>query len=192
MTPVVRTGMLAAAFAIMMVGAAYASVPLYKMFCAVTGFDGTTQRAQAAELPTAAQLVALHGKTVNVRFDGNVAAGLPWDFHPVKAVETVKIGERRLAFFRATNNSDKPITGQAAFNVAPSTAGRFFDKIDCFCFTEQTLQPGETVDMPVVYFVDPKMLNDANGRRIDEITLSYTFFPVDTPNTTGQKPRATT
>ena len=142
-------------------------------------------------MPTADEISALMGKTVNVRFDGNVAPGLDWDFRPVKTLETVKIGEKRLAFFRATNNSDHAITGQASFNVAPSTAGRYFDKIQCFCFTEQTLKPGESVDMPVVYFVDPKMLNDAHGRRIDEITLSYTFFPVDTSKTTGQKSRAT-
>ena len=187
-----RTGLIAAAIATSMVGAAYASVPLYKMFCAATGFDGTTQRAEAGALPSAAELASLGGKTIDVRFDGNVAAGMPWSFGPVKPVETVRIGERRIAFFRATNHSDKPVTGQAAFNVAPDTAGIFFDKIQCFCFTEQTLQPGQTVDMPVVYFVDPKILGDVNGKRIDEITLSYTFFPVDTATTTGQKSRATT
>ncbi len=187
-----RTGLIAAAFAAFMVGAAYASVPLYKMFCAATGFDGTPQRTEESALPGAAQMAALGGRTVDVRFDGNVTAGMPWTFGPVKTVETVRIGERRIAFFRATNNSDKAVTGQAAFNVAPDTAGKFFDKIQCFCFTSQTLQPGQTVDMPVVYFVDPRILDDANGKRIDEITLSYTFFPVDTAATGGQKPGATT
>ena len=192
MSPISRTGLIAAAAAMLMVGAAYASVPLYKMFCAATGFDGTTQRVEAAELPNARMLAKLAGRTVDVRFDGNVANGMPWSFGPVKPVDTVRIGERRIAFFRATNNSDRPITGQAAFNVAPDTAGKFFDKIQCFCFTQQTLQPGQTVDMPVVYFVDPRIVDDVNGKRIDEITLSYTFFPVDTPDTTGQKSRATT
>ena len=191
MSPVARTGLIAAACAFFMVGAAYASVPLYRMFCQATGFNGTTQRREASALPTAAEVANLGGKTIDVRFDGNVTTGMPWTFGPVQTTETVKIGERRIAFFRATNTSNKTITGQAAFNVSPDTAGAFFDKIQCFCFTEQTLKPGESVEMPVVFFIDPKILTDDNGKRIDEITLSYTFYPVDTNAAAGQKPRQT-
>lgn len=182
-----RTGILSAAVAASMVGAAYAAVPLYDLFCRTTGFGGTTKRAEASELPGKDQIAALGGKTIDVRFDGNIAPGIAWDFKPVKQVETVKIGERRLAFYRATNLSDKPVTGSASFNVSPDTAGGYFVKIDCFCFTEQTLQPGQTVEMPVTYFVDPEILADPDGKRIEEITLSYTFYPVDSPKTAGQK-----
>lgn len=182
-----RTGIIAAAAAVGMVGAAYAAVPLYQMFCQTTGFAGTTMRVDPSRVPAKAQLAALQGKTINVRFDGNIAAGIPWKFEPEKGVDTVKIGERRLAFYRATNLSDKPITGTATFNVSPDTAGGFFMKIDCFCFTEQTLQPGQSVEMPVTYFVDPAILADPDGKRIEEITLSYTFYPVDRPEAAGQK-----
>jgi cytochrome c oxidase assembly protein subunit 11 len=165
------TGLAAAGLAAAMLGLAYASVPLYELFCRVTGFGGTTQRAASAQAPGAI------GKLVSVRFDANVAPGLGWSFRPVETLATVAIGERKLAFYRATNHTDKPITGIATFNVSPDTAGAYFVKIQCFCFNEQTLQPGETVDMPVSYYVDPAILDDADGRRIDEITLSYTFFP---------------
>jgi len=177
-----RTGLIAAFVAIGMVGLAYASVPLYRLFCQVTGFAGTTQRVAESAVPTHPL-----AKTVSVRFDSNIAPGMPWTFKPVKTHETVKIGERRLVFFRATNNSDKPLTGTATFNVSPDTAGSYFMKIQCFCFTEQTLKPGQSIDMPVVYFVDPGIVDDPDGRRIEEITLSYTFFPVDTPEAQGQK-----
>ena len=173
----IRTGMLAGGVAIAMVGLSYAAVPLYQLFCQVTGFGGTTQRAEEAALPGAAQVAALHGRTIDVRFDGNVMPEVPWTFKPVQAVTTVKIGERKLAFYRATNNSDRTVTGTAAFNVTPDTAGKYFVKIDCFCFRQQTLKPGQTVDMPVTYYIDPAILDDPNGRRIEEITLSYTFFP---------------
>ena len=177
-----RTGLLAGLAALGMVGLAYASVPLYRLFCQVTGFGGTTMQVSESALPDKPL-----AKTISVRFDANTAPGLSWSFEPAKTHETVKIGERRLAFYRATNHSDVPVTGTATFNVSPDTAGGYFMKIACFCFTEQTLQPGQTVDMPVTYFVDPAILDDANGRRIDEITLSYTFFPVDTPAASGQK-----
>lgn len=177
-----RTGLIAGAVAIAMVGLAYASVPLYQMFCQVTGFGGTTQKVAESALP-----VRPLAKTMSVRFDANVTPGMPWSFAPTKSHETVRIGERRLAFYRVTNHSDKPVTGTATFNVSPDTAGGYFMKIACFCFTEQTLQPGQTVDMPVTYFVDPAIEDDADGKRIDEITLSYTFFPVDTPTASGQK-----
>ncbi|MFC3711732.1 cytochrome c oxidase assembly protein [Sphingoaurantiacus capsulatus] len=177
-----RTGLIAAGAAVAMVGLAYASVPLYQLFCQVTGFGGTTMFASESDVPAKPL-----EQTISVRFDANVAPGLSWSFKPVKTHETVKIGERRLAFYRATNHSDKPITGTASYNVSPDTAGSFFVKIACFCFTEQTLQPGQTVDMPVTYFVDPAIADDPDGHRIDEITLSYTFFPVDTPTASGQK-----
>jgi cytochrome c oxidase assembly protein subunit 11 len=177
-----RTGLLAALVAVGMVGLAYASVPLYRIFCQVTGFGGTTMKVSESEVP--AQPLA---KTISVRFDANVAPGLSWSFAPVKSHETVRIGERRLTFYRATNHSDRPITGTATFNVSPDTAGGYFMKTQCFCFQEQTLKPGQTVDMAIVYFVDPAIVDDPDGRRIDEITLSYTFFPVDTPAASGQK-----
>lgn len=184
-----RTGLLAGGIAIAMVGLAYAAVPLYQLFCQVTGFGGTTQRADEAALPSAAQVAALHGRTIDVRFDGNVMPELPWTFKPVQTVATVKIGERKLAFYRATNDSDRTVTGTAAFNVTPDTAGKYFVKIDCFCFRQQTLKPGQTVDMPVTYYIDPAILNDPNGRRIEEITLSYTFFPSQPAD--GEKPTET-
>lgn len=165
------TGVGAAGLAAGMLGLAYASVPLYQLFCQVTGFGGTTQRAEAAEAPGAV------AEMMKVRFDANVSPSLAWEFKPLQTSSTVRMGERKLAFFQATNLTDKPITGVATFNVSPDTAGKYFVKIQCFCFNEQTLQPGETVDMPVSYYVDPALLTDANARRIDEITLSYTFFP---------------
>ncbi|QMW22637.1 cytochrome c oxidase assembly protein [Sandaracinobacteroides saxicola] len=181
-----RTGLIAALIALGMVGLAYASVPLYRIFCQVTGFGGTTQKADASALPDAATLKSVAGKTIRVRFDGNSAPGMPWAFHPVENSVTVKIGERKMAFYRATNQSAATVTGTATFNVSPESAGRFFNKIQCFCFNEQTLKPGQTVDMPVVYFIDPAILDDPDAKRIDEITLSYTFFPVDKPTQPAQ------
>jgi cytochrome c oxidase assembly protein subunit 11 len=167
-----RTAALAALLVLAMVGLAYASVPLYRLFCQATGFDGTTMRAAAAPGPVA-------GKEVAVRFDANVSLTLPWRFAPEKPREIVTIGEREMAFFTAKNLSARPITGTATFNVSPPQAGKYFSKIQCFCFTEQTLKPGEEVRMPVVFFVDPKMLDDPDTKPISEITLSYTFYPVD-------------
>jgi len=167
------TALWAAGFAVAMAGLAYASVPLYRAFCATTGFAGTTGRAEAA--PTAPVV----GQSVKVRFDGNTSPGMPWLFKPVSVETTVPIGGRRMAFFRATNISGAVTTGRATFNVSPDLAGKYFKKIACFCFTEQTLKAGETVDMPVTYFIDPAILDDPQARKIDEITLSYTFFPVD-------------
>ena len=167
------TALWAAGFATAMAGVAFASVPLYRAFCAATGFAGTTSRAAAA--PAAPVL----GKTVKVRFDGNTSPGMPWLFKPVDVETVVPIGGRRMAFFRATNISGASTTGRATFNVSPDLAGKYFKKIACFCFTEQTLKAGETVDMPVTYFIDPAILDDPQARKIDAITLSYTFFPVD-------------
>jgi len=171
-----RTGWLAAGFALAMLGLAYASVPLYRLFCQVTGYAGTTQRANAAVLPVQADPL---GRVVKVRFDANIAPGMPWLFTPEANSVSVRIGERKLAFFKATNMTAASVTGRATFNVSPDTAGKYFVKIACFCFTEQTLKPGETVDMPVSYYIDPAILKDKDAARIDEITLSYTFFPVD-------------
>lgn len=166
-----RTGLIAGGVAVAMLGLAYASVPLYRLFCQVTGFGGTTMRVDENAAPNAVD------KVIKVRFDANIAPGLAWTFKPVQTQATVRIGERKMAFYQATNLTDKPITGMATYNVSPDTAGGYFMKIHCFCFDQQTLQPGETVDMPVSYYIDPAILEDASARRIDEITLSYTFFP---------------
>lgn len=178
MRPILRTAILGFAMAAGMTGLGYAAVPLYRAFCAATGFGGTTQRAELA--PGAVQ----SGKHISVRFDANHAPALPWDFSPEKPSEQVSIGEREIAFFTAKNLSDAPITGRATFNVTPTQAGKYFSKIQCFCFTEQTLTPGKQVRMPVIFFVDPKIMDDPDARDISEITLSYTFYPVDA----GKKP----
>jgi cytochrome c oxidase assembly protein subunit 11 len=167
-----RTAALAALLVAAMVGLAFASVPLYRLFCQVTGFGGTPLRAE--EVNTQAT-----GKLVNVRFDANTSSALPWRFQPERKLERVAVGAREMAFYTAKNLSDRPIKGTATFNVTPVQAGQYFTKIQCFCFTEQLLQPGEEVRMPVIYFVDPKILQDPQASRISEITLSYTFYPVD-------------
>lgn len=176
-----RTGMLAALLAVAMIGLAYASVPLYRLFCQVTGFGGTTNRAEIAALPDAARLQALGGRTIKMRFDSNIAPGMAWKFISPPRDARIKIGEKRLAFYTATNLANTPSTGRAIFNVSPDTAGKYFRKIECFCFTEQTLGANETVRMPVTYFIDPAILDDPDARKIDEITLSYTFYKVDNP-----------
>jgi cytochrome c oxidase assembly protein subunit 11 len=128
------------------------------------------------------RLQALGGRTIKIRFDSNVAPGMPWTFAPRDREEKIKIGEKRMAFFTATNLASTATTGRAIFNVSPDTAGKYFRKIECFCFTEQTLALGETAQMPVTFFVDPAILDDPDAKKIDEITLSYTFFPVDNPD----------
>jgi cytochrome c oxidase assembly protein subunit 11 len=155
-----------------MVGLSFASVPLYRLFCQATGYGGVPQRAEKAP-------GAVLDRTVLIRFDGNVDGGLPWTFAPVERTMKVKIGETALAFFKATNHATVPLTGQAVFNVAPELAGRYFTKIECFCFTQQTLQPGQSVEMPVTFFVDPKIVEDEDTRDMSEITLSYTFYRSD-------------
>ena len=169
-----RVVLMTTATVVAMVGLTYASVPLYRMFCQVTGFGGTTQRAETAP----AQVL---DKTISVRFDGNTSGKLAWAFHPVQPAVKVKFGEQTMAYYEAVNHSDKTVTGSAVFNVTPPQAGAFFNKIQCFCFTEQTLKPGEKIDMPVTFFVDPDMLKDPDAAGVDEITLSYTFYPVDKP-----------
>lgn len=168
-----RTATATAAAAAGMLALAFAAVPLYRAFCQATGFGGTTSRANIANGATVA------GQTVKVRFDANTSPGLPWQFKPEVNDVAIRIGERKLAFYKATNLSAAVVTGRATYNVSPDVAGKYFKKIQCFCFNEQTLQPGESVDLPVTYFVDPAILDDPIARRIDEITLSYTFYPVD-------------
>jgi len=169
-----RVALMAASVAAGMVGLSFASVPLYRLFCQVTGFGGTTQRAESAPAE------ALN-KMVSVRFDANTSEKLQWAFHPLQGPVKVKFGEQSMAYYEAVNRSGETLTGTAVFNVTPPQAGAYFNKIQCFCFTEQTLKPGERVEMPVSFFVDPDMLNDADAAGIEEITLSYTFYPVDKP-----------
>jgi cytochrome c oxidase assembly protein subunit 11 len=167
-----RVGLMTAGAAVAMLGMGYAAVPLYRLFCQVTGFAGTTQRADEAQ---AATVRALPGKTISIRFDANVARELPWRFRPTQVTDTVTIGGRDMTVYTAKNLSHRPITGTATFNVEPEAAGKHFTKIQCFCFTEQTLQPGQEVRMPVLYYVDPAILDDPDARGIEQITLSYTF-----------------
>ncbi|HEY9520039.1 MAG TPA: cytochrome c oxidase assembly protein [Methyloceanibacter sp.] len=158
-----------------MVGLSFASVPLYRMFCQVTGYGGVPQRAEKAP-------GEVLDRTVTIRFDGNVDHTLPWTFAPVQQTMDVKIGDTALAFFKASNNSASPVTGRAIFNVSPELAGRYFTKIECFCFKQQTLAAGQTVEMPVTFYVDPKFVEDEDTKDISEITLSYTFYRSDEPN----------
>ena len=155
-----------------MVGLSFAAVPLYRMFCQVTGYGGLPQRAETAP-------GEVLERTIRVRFDGNVDHGLPWKFAPVQQTMDVKIGETALAFFKATNDTSSPVSGTAVFNVAPELAGRYFTKIECFCFKQQTLAAGQSVEMPVTFFVDPKIVDDENTKNMSEITLSYTFYRTD-------------
>ena len=154
---------------VLMVGAAFASVPLYKAFCQVTGFDGTVRRASAAPDK------ALDRKLL-IRFDANVRE-LPWTFTAEQTSQEVRIGQTGLAFFKVTNNGDKPVTGRAIYNVVPESAGAYFQKLECFCFSDQTIPAKTTIEFPVVYFVDPKFAEDFETKGKGEVTLSYTFFP---------------
>ena len=174
-----RTGLIAFAGACAMLGLGYASVPLYRLFCQVTGFGGTTMVASEAKAANAAANAT--GARISIRFDASAANDMPWTFRPSQATDTVTIGERDIATYVAKNVSDQPITGMATFNVTPEQAGKYFNKIQCFCFTEQTLAPGQEVTMPVLYFVDPAMLDDPNMRGVEQITLSYTFHRVKEP-----------
>ncbi|MDF2140712.1 cytochrome c oxidase assembly protein [Paenirhodobacter sp. CAU 1674] len=160
---------------VVMGAGAWAAVPFYDWFCRTTGFAGTTQVSQAGS-------DVILDETVTVRFDANVARGMPWKFRPVQNEMTLRIGETGLAYFEAYNPTDRVVAGTASYNVAPDLAGGFFDKIECFCFTEQVLQPGERVEMPVSFFVDPALVTDRDAGRIRNITLSYTFFETDLPS----------
>jgi len=168
-----RTATIAAFVAACMIGLAFASVPLYRLFCQATGLDGTTQRADRAPGAVAGE--------IGIRFDANINPALPWRFEPVQETVRIQPGARTQIFYRATNLTARTTTGTAVFNVTPETAGKYFSKIECFCFSEQTLRGGQTVDMPVVFFVDPKIREDEDTKDIDEITLSYTFYPVESP-----------
>ncbi|QDP19698.1 cytochrome c oxidase assembly protein [Sphingomonas xanthus] len=163
----------AALFGLAMLGLAFASVPLYRIFCQVTGFGGTTMKAEAAPGAVAGQ--------VGVRFDANIDPRLPWKFEPEQTTIRVKPGARTQIHYLATNYTARTTMGTATFNVTPSQAGQYFSKIECFCFSEQVLKPGESVRMPVIFFVDPKLREDPDTAHIDEITLSYTFYPVENP-----------
>ncbi len=171
-----RVGLIALLVAAAMLGLGYAAVPLYDLFCRVTGFGGTTQRATLAQAVDAEQLARSAGApTISIRFDANTASGMPWTFRPRQVTDTVQVGQRDMAIFEARNESSVPVTGTATFNVEPEQAVKYFNKIQCFCFTEQTLQPGQQVTMPVLYFVDPAALDDPNMEGVEQITLSYTF-----------------
>lgn len=152
-----------------MIGAAYASVPLYRAFCQATGFDGTIARATSAP-------DTVLGQEISVRFDTNVR-GVPFDFAAEQVSQPVKLGETKLAFFKVTNHADHPVTARATFNVVPEQAGAYFRKLQCFCFSDQTIAAGQTVEMPVLYFVDPKYAQDFETKTAKEVTLSYTFYP---------------
>ncbi|MFC0682993.1 cytochrome c oxidase assembly protein [Novosphingobium clariflavum] len=166
-----RVAFIALSMAVAMLGLGFASVPLYRIFCQVTGYGGTTRRVDEAQ----AAAVQGVGKTMSIRFDANVERGMPWQFKPLQRTDTVTIGERDMALFWAKNDSGKVVTGTASFNVEPEQAARYFNKIQCFCFTSQTLQPGEAVKMPVIYYVDPAILSDPDNKDVQQITLSYTF-----------------
>ena len=168
-----NTALRAALFVAFMLGVAYASVPLYRIFCQVTGFGGTTMRADAAPGAVAGQ--------IKVRFDANINPALPWTFKPEEEVIQIHPGAKMTTNYLAHNLTARSTTGRAIFNVSPAQAGQYFSKIECFCFTEQTLRPGQKVKMPVVFFVDPKIRENEATRNIDEITLSYTFYPVEKP-----------
>jgi cytochrome c oxidase assembly protein subunit 11 len=174
-----RVALIALSGAAFMLGLAYASVPLYRLFCQATGFGGTPQKAEAAPDASLA-------RTIKVRFDANTSASLGWNFQPAQLEMTVKIGEQSLAYYKAKNLTAATATGTAGFNVTPEQAGAYFNKIECFCFTEQTLKAGEATEMPVSFFVDPAILDDPDAASIDTITLSYTFSPADKPESLSQ------
>lgn len=167
-----RSALMAGIFALSMLGVGYAAVPLYEIFCQVTGYGGTTQRVDAVEAAT----VQATTKPMSIRFDSNVNSALPWSFKPEQATDRVTIGARDMAIYIAKNESSHPVVGTATFNVTPVLAGKYFHKVQCFCFTEQLLKPGQQVRMPVLYYVDPAILADPETKDINEITLSYTFY----------------
>jgi len=165
-----RTAFACVGIVVGMVGLAYASVPLYDLFCKVTGFGGTPiVRDENGS--------AIMARTIAVRFDSNVAPGLSWRFSPEKPEVKVKLGETTTVYYKVTNTGDRPSTGIATYNVQPDLAGTYFSKLECFCFTEQTLQPGETLESAVVFYVDPRLVQDSDVKDLTSITLSYTYFP---------------
>lgn len=166
-----RVALICVAVFAVMVGAAFAAVPLYRLFCQVTGFDGTTQRAVAAP-------GRVLDRTVTVSFDTNVR-GLPIEFRAEQVRQVVRVGEPTIAFFRVTNTSDHAVEATAAYNVTPEAAGPYFLKLQCFCFESQRLEPGQTMEFPVQYFIDETIETEAEGRNIRNVTLSYTFYPTE-------------
>ncbi|SLN50070.1 Cytochrome c oxidase assembly protein CtaG [Roseivivax jejudonensis] len=157
----------------------WAAIPLYNWFCAVTGYGGTTGVAEAGS-------DAVLDQTIKVRFDANTEARMPWEFRPMEREMELKIGEDGLAYYEAYNPTDRPVAGQAGYNVAPFTAGAYFEKVQCFCFNEQVLQPGERVEMPVYFYVDPEIVEDRDAKFTKTITLSYTFYEIDLPDAAKQ------
>ncbi len=172
MTRPQRTGLILAGVVVGMAGLSFAAVPLYDLFCRVTGYGGTTARA-------AAPAGEIADRWVTVRFDASLAAGMPWTFRPVEREMRLRLGERGLTSYRAHNPTSRPVKGIASFNVVPFEAGVHFAKIECFCFTEQTLLPGQSVDMPVSFYVAPALSDDPDTERVETITLSYTFFEAE-------------
>jgi cytochrome c oxidase assembly protein subunit 11 len=164
----------------LMVGGSYASVPLYRIFCQVTGFDGTTK---VAERPSD----KVSDRVMHIRFDATVN-GVPWAFQPVQREIRTHVGENTLAYYKAENHSSKPVTGTATFNVTPLKAGQYFSKIECFCFSEQRLEAGQSVEMPVLFFIDPSIEQDRNMDDVTTITLSYTFYPAQENEEKSPKP----
>lgn len=160
-------------------GMAYAAVPLYEVFCQVTGYAGTPQRADAGS-------TQILDRSIKVRFNADKERDLPWSFQPVQKEVSIQVGENTLAFFRAKNESDETVTGTATYNVTPATAGLYFTKVECFCFTEQVLMPGQQVDMPVSFYIDPDIATDANMDHIRTVTLSYTFYRQPSPETEAE------
>ena len=169
-----KTALYLVGVVVTMASLSFAAVPFYDWFCRVTGFGGTPGVAAAAP-------DTILDQTIVVKFDASIERGMPWEFRPTQRQMTVRIGENALAFYEAYNPTDRPVAGTASFNVAPEAAGGYFDKIACFCFTEQVLQPGERVQMPVSFFVDPAIVNDPEGSFVKEITLSYTFYETPLP-----------
>ena len=174
-----KTALKAVGVIVVMGSLAWASVPAYRLFCAVTGFGGTTSVGEAGS-------EVILDRTVTVRFDANVERDMPWSFRPLQRTMKVRLGETGLAFYEAHNPTDRPVAGQASFNVYPYEAGGYFTKIACFCFTEQVLQPGETVSMPVTFYVDPGIVDDRDAKYVRNITLSYTFYEIDLPEQEGR------
>lgn len=166
------------AFVVSMVGMAYAAVPLYRAFCQATGYGGTPRRVAAASQDAI-------GRKVTVRFDANTASGLPWHFAPTREEVVVRLGETVKAAYRATNRSDRVVRAQATFNVTPAAAGAYFSKVDCFCFSDSTLKPGETAELPIVFFIDAAYADARELKNVRTLTLSYTFFPLEKSSQPG-------
>lgn len=167
-----RVGVVFLGLALGMLGMAYAAVPLYQLFCQVTGYGGTPQIVDLSD-------VKVLDRTIKVRFNASTHRDMPWEFRPQQNAQELKIGAQGLAYYEAYNPTSKPIVGRATYNVAPFKAGSYFAKVECFCFTEQRLEPGQRVSMPVLYYIDPEIVDDSYMSDVTEITLSYTFFALD-------------